>query len=158
MKNIKTLRTILLTLVFVSIAAFSNAQSVVGSWKKTNEVMLKENGKTTDGFKLLVKNLPCFANIVYTFSADGKMSEQAKDCTIQLQKQIANQQKSVRWKMKGDKLVLDVSDASSPVKHGEYQIEFVGQDEMIWTFKYSENPGVPNIGKLRQMQTTYVRL
>jgi hypothetical protein len=158
MKNINTRRIILLTVVFVSITAFSNAQSVVGSWKKTNEVMVKENGKTTDAFKLLVKNLPCFASIVYTFSADGKMSEQAKDCSIQLQKQIANQQKNVRWKMKGDRLVLDVSDASSPVKHGEYQIEFVGNNEMIWTFKYSENPGVPNFTKAKQMQTTYVRL
>ena len=158
MKKFKSLRILFLTMAFVSIAAFANAQTVVGSWKKKSEVMLKENGKTTDAFKLLVKNLPCFASIVYTFSADGKMSEQAKDCTVQLQKQVADGLKSARWKMKGSKLIIDVSDPNSPVKHGEYQIEFVGKDEMIWTFKYSENPGVPNIGKVRQMQTTYVRL
>jgi hypothetical protein len=158
MKNKKTHHILLLALVFVSTVAFANAQGVVGSWKKKDEVLTKENGKTSNTFKMMIKNMPCFANIVYTFSAGGKMSEQAKDCAIPLQKQITGQTEKSRWKMTGDKLIIDVSDATSPVKQAEYQIEFVGKDEMIWTFKYAENPGVPNITKAKQMQTTYVRL
>ncbi len=158
MKNNKTHRIFLLALAFVSIAAFANAQGIVGSWKKKDEVLTKGNGKTSNTFKMMIKNMPCFANIVYTFSAGGKMSEQAKDCAVPLQKQITGQTENSRWKMAGDKLIIDVSDATSPVKHAEYKIEFVGRDEMIWTFNYGENPGVPNFTKAKQMQTTYVRL
>jgi len=158
MKKINRLYILLLTLAFVSITAFSDAQSVVGSWKKKEDILTKENGKTVSTLKMLVKNMPCFANIIYTFTADGKMSEQAKDCTIALQKQIAGQLKASRWKMAGNKLIIDVADATSPVKHAEYQIEFIGSNEMRWTFNYAENPGVPNITRARQMQTTYTRL
>ncbi|MGZ3750398.1 MAG: hypothetical protein ACXVB0_12795 [Mucilaginibacter sp.] len=158
MKNIKTLRIILLIIVFAAIGRYSNAQDIVGSWKKTDEVLLKANGKTTNTFKMMVKNMPCFASIVYTFSAGGKMTEQAKECSIVLQKQIAGVLPNSRWKISGGKLIIDVSDANSPVKHAMYQIEFVGNSEMVWTFNYSENPTVPNFTKAKQMQTRYVKL
>ena len=158
MKKVNRLHILLLALAFVSIAAFADAQAIVGSWRKTDETLTKENGKTVSTLKMLVKNIPCFASIVYRFSGDGKMSEQAKDCTITLQKQIASQLRSSHWKMVGNKVIIDAADATSPVKHAEYQIEFVGSNEMRWTFIYAENPCVPNITRAKQMQTTYSRL
>ena len=107
---------------------------------------------------MLVKSMPCFAGIIYTFSADGKMSEQAKGCSVALQKQITGQLRGARWKMAGNKLIIDATDAASPVKHAEYKVEFIGNNEMKWTFTYAENPGVPNITRAKQMQTTYTRL
>jgi hypothetical protein len=155
MKNLK-FHISVLTVILSGITLFSHAQGLIGSWKKTDEIVLKKNGKTASTFKMLVKNIPCFADIVYTFSAGGKMSERVKDCEI-LQKRIGSQLENSHWKMTGDKLTIDVFDKTSPVKHAEYQIELVGKDEMIWTFKYSENPGVPNITNAEQMKTTYIR-
>ncbi|MGZ3749798.1 MAG: hypothetical protein ACXVJD_01365 [Mucilaginibacter sp.] len=157
MKKTKSLRILLITLVFAGIAAFASAQDVVGSWKKKDEVLTKGNGKTTNTFSMMIKSMPCFANIIYTFSADGKMGEQAPGCAVPLQKQIATTLKNAHWKTTGDKLIVDVSEANALVKHAVYRIQFVGKDEMIWTFIYSENPGVSNISKAKQMQTTYVR-
>ncbi len=157
MKKNKSLRILLLTLVFASIAAFVNAQGVVGSWKKKDEMLTKANGKTTNTYNMMIKSMPCFANIIYTFSADGKMDEQATGCAVPLQKQIATSLKNARWKTTGGQLIVDVSDANALVKHAVYRIQFIGKDEMIWTFIYSENPGVSNITKAKQMQTTYVR-
>lgn len=147
----------MLTLILSGATVFSSAQSVVGSWKKTGEMLIAGNGKTSDAFKMLVKHMPCYANVVYIFSADGKMDEHAKDCAAYLQKQIANQMKNSRWKMAGDRLIMDVSDKSAPVLHGEYKVEFAGPNKMVWTFDYSENPNVPNIAKVKQMKTTYER-
>ena len=144
-------------MILSGVAAIANAQSIVGSWKKTDEVLTKENGRTSNSFNMLVKNMPCFANIVYIFSAGGKMDEQAKDCAPFLQKQVASQIKNSRWAMSGKKLIMDVADKSSPVQHAEYEVEFIGQNEMIWTFVYADNPGVPNITKAKQMKTTYIR-
>jgi len=87
-----------------------------------------------------------------------KNDEQAKDCAVALQKQIAAQLRVSRWKMTGNKLIIDVADPTAPAKHAEYQVEFVGSNEMRWTFNYADNPGVPNVTKAKQMQTTYTRL
>ena len=157
MKKINGLYILLLIIAFLGTTACADGQAVVGSWKKKDEILTKQNGKTVSTLAMMLKNMPCFANIVYSFSGDGKMSEQAKDCAVALQKQIAAQIQGARWKMAGNKLIIN-ADATSPVKHAEYHIEFVGSNEMRWTFIYAENPGVPNITRAKQMQTTYIRL
>lgn len=147
-----------LTFLFTAITLFSNAQGIIGSWKKKDEVLTKENGKTKSTFEMLVKNMPCFANIVYTFYSGGKMDEQANGCAVPLQAQIKGTLKNSHWKVAGGKLTIDVADKGALAKHAEYQIEFVGADKMVWTFNYAENPGVPNFTKAKQMRTTYARL
>jgi hypothetical protein len=147
-----------LTGLLCALAGLSNAQTVAGSWKKTDEVLMKANGKASSTFKMMLRNMPCFGNIVYIFSNDGKMDEQAKGCSVELQKQIAGQLQSASWKMNGGKLLIDVADKAALAKHAEYQVEFIGKDKMIWTFNYADNPGVPNVTRAKQIQTTYVRL
>lgn len=148
---------ILLLLVFSSISALSNGQSIVGSWKKTGERLTKKDGKTTSSFNMIVKAMPCFANIVYTFSAGGKIKEQSADCAPSMMKSIGKELENSNWKLNGDQLTLQAVGAASPVKIAKYKVTFAGSDTMIWTFIYADNPGVPNITKAKQMQTTYKR-
>jgi len=135
----------------------AKAQSIVGSWKKTDEILTGANGKAKSMFQMIVKRMPCFADIVYTFLANGKMDEKTSGCSPVLQKQVDAEVKNTHWKMAGDKVIMDVSDKASPVINAEYRVEFFGPNEMTWTLIYAENPGVPNITKARQMKTTYKR-
>src|SRR5258707_14047163 len=114
----------LLAAVFLVTATISNAQSVTGSWIKTNEVLVRQGGKTVSTLQMLVKNMPCFADIIYSFAADGKMSENAKNCSPLLQKQIAGSLENARWKFTGNKLFIDSPGGASPVKHAEYRVQF----------------------------------
>jgi len=152
-----TFTRLLLAAALSAFFAASNAQSIVGSWKKTDEILTGANGKTKSTFQTIVKRMPCFADIIYTFSAGGKMAEKAGSCNMVLQKQVDAETKNTHWKMVGNKAILDVSDKTSPVIHAEYIVEFAGPNEMTWTFIYAENPGVPNITKAKQMKTTYKR-
>jgi len=148
---------LLLIAALLGFSKASNAQSIVGSWKKTDETVTGSNGKTKSTFQMIVKSMPCFADIIYTFSAGGKMNEKAGDCSMVLQNQVDAEAKSTHWKLVGNKVIMDLSDKTSPVIHAEYIVEFAGPNEMTWTFIYAENPGVPNITKAKQMKTTYKR-
>ena len=157
MKNYKIIRIVLLSILFACTATISSAQSIIGSWKKTDEMLVKENGETKSTYKTMLKNMPCFATIVYSFLAGGKMDETAKDCAAPVQKLVGDL-KNARWKVTGNKLIIDVADKNALVKHAVYQIDFNGHNEMIWTFIYADNPGTPNVTRAKKMQTTYVRI
>jgi len=158
MKNHNTFCVLLLTLVLASTATILNAQSILGSWKKTDEVLIKEDGIKKSTYKMMLKNMPCFQTIVYSFLAGGKMDETAKDCAAPVQKLVAGDLTNARWKITGNKLIIDVAGKNALVKHAVYQIDFNSNNEMIWTFIYADNPGVPNATRAKQMQTTYVRI
>jgi len=100
---------ILLLLVFSGISALSNAQSVIGSWKKTGETLTKKDGRTVSSFSMIVKEMPCFANIIYTFSANGKINEQSADCAASLMKSVGRGLENSNWKVNGDQLTLQAS-------------------------------------------------
>jgi hypothetical protein len=156
MKNRKV-HILMLIVVLSGITAFSNAQSIVGSWKKTDEVLTEKNGKTSNTFKMIAKRMPCYANIVYIFSAGGKMDERAKDCAAFLQKEVMVGLKNSRWSMTGNKLIMEMSSTAYPVSRAEYKVEFVGSNKMIWTFDYAQNKEFEKITKAEQMKTTYER-
>jgi len=85
------------------------------------------------------------------------MDEKAKGCNAALQKQVDAEVKNTHWKMVRNKVIMGLSDKTSPVIHVEYIVEFTGANQMTWTFIYAENPGVPNVTKAKQMKTTYKR-
>ena len=143
MLKITTFRIALALTISMAANAVAHAQPITGSWIKTDEQVTHKNGKIASTFKMLVKSMPCFAEIIYRFSSGGKMSEQSLNGS--------------HWKISGNQLTIDAADDGSPVKHAKYQITFVGDDEMIWVFHYSENPGAPNMTGVTEMRSTYKR-
>ena len=99
--------------------------------------------------------MPCFAGIVYTFSAGGKIKEDASGCPVMIQKTTASTDQQTTWKQTGDKMTMDYGNA--PAMHRLFHIRFIGNNEMVWTFIYAENPGTPNPSKAKEMTTTYHR-
>lgn len=135
----------------------ASAQSVSGSWIKTSEIITHMDGKAVDMFERIKKQIPCFAGIVYIFSTGGKMDEDASGCPATIQKTAVSINRQTSWKQTGDKITLNIAGDAAPIKRSVYHIRFAGNDEMVWTFVYAENPGTPNPLKTKEMVTTYHR-
>jgi hypothetical protein len=70
-------------LVFALASSSLSAQSVVGSWRRTAIITTYENGKSVDEMALLTKEMPCTADIVYVFEANGNLTMRVpKGCPI----------------------------------------------------------------------------
>lgn len=73
-------------LIFCGIIAIDgslSAQNIVGSWKRTAIVTTYVDGKTTDEMSAIIKEMPCTANIVYVFEANGNLTMRVpKGCPI----------------------------------------------------------------------------
>ena len=60
-----------------------SAQNIVGTWKRTAIITTYSDGKTTDDMAALTKEMPCTAEIVYVFDANGLLSMRVpKGCPI----------------------------------------------------------------------------
>jgi|GEM_PF-1651186 len=146
--------SILLLSVLLAGARPASAQSVTGSWVKTSEILTHADGKTTNGFEKIIKAMPCIANTVYTFYAGGQLKEDASTCPSPVQKAAAFR---ATWKQAGEKITLNIDGCCAPMRHSLFHIRFEGDNEMVWTFVYAENPETPNPTKAREMKTTYHR-
>lgn len=70
-------------LIFALASSSLSAQSVVGSWRRTAIITTYENGKSVDEMALLTKEMPCIADIVYVFEANGNLTMRVpKGCPI----------------------------------------------------------------------------
>lgn len=152
--NKNPLLSILLLSVSLAGARPASAQSVTGSWVKTSEILTHADGKSANSFEKITKAMPCIANIVYTFYPGGRLKEDASGCPGPVQKAEAFQ---VTWKQKDEKITLDIDGCCAPMRHSVFHVRFEGENEMVWTFVYAENPGTPNPTKAKEMKTTYHR-
>jgi hypothetical protein len=72
---------ILLALIVVNSSLL--AQNIVGLWKRTAIITTYENGKAIDEMTELTKEMPCTADIVYVFEANGNLTMHVpKGCPI----------------------------------------------------------------------------
>lgn len=71
--------------LFISTALthFLSAQNIVGQWKRSAILTVYADGKTVDELSELTKSMPCTADIVYVFEANGNLSMRVpKGCPI----------------------------------------------------------------------------
>ena len=60
-----------------------SAQNVVGAWKRTAIVTTYVDGQTTGEMSEITKEMPCTADIVYVFEANGNLTMRVpKGCPI----------------------------------------------------------------------------
>ena len=134
------------------------AQTIAGSWIKTEEALTRQDGTTVQTFQKMTKVTPCLKTVVYTFSSDGKMSEDASHCKPEYQKIATTSLRGAGWSMAGDKVTLTIADKASLFSKMIFHVRKDGGNKMIWTFVYAENPGIPNMTKAKEMMTTYERV
>lgn len=80
-----------------------SAQSIVGAWKRTAIITTYSDGKTTDDMAELTKAMPCTADIVYVFEANGNLSMRVpKGCPIPAVLST--------WKLNGSSLTTSLKD------------------------------------------------
>jgi hypothetical protein len=60
-----------------------SAQNIVGQWKRSAILTVYADGKTVDELPELTKTMPCTADIVYVFEANGNLTMRVpKGCPI----------------------------------------------------------------------------
>ncbi|MFN8358018.1 MAG: hypothetical protein U0Y10_26385 [Spirosomataceae bacterium] len=70
-------------LIVITVSSSLSAQNIVGSWKRTAIVTTYIDGKTTDEMSVITKEMPCTADIVYVFEANGNLTMRVpKGCPI----------------------------------------------------------------------------
>ena len=148
-------RTLFLTLCLVWLTTHAWSQNAVGTWKRTTMTLTEANGKTTDMMSQLTKAMPCTVDITYTFKADGTFQTVVPESCGPMKKTIEQMNKSGRWSATGDKLKVVMLDKSLP--DANYELTVKG-NTMTWSFKYADNPQMPNPTKAKGMAITYQRL
>lgn len=73
MKKLIT-QSLLTLLGIIAINSSLSAQNIVGSWKRTAIITTYADGKTTDEMSEITKAMPCTAEIVYVFEANGNLT------------------------------------------------------------------------------------
>jgi hypothetical protein len=133
----------------------ANGQSVVGRWKRLSTTLVNTNGKSEDIDKMMRQAMPCAANIVYTFVANGTMAVDAGACDASTRKMMESMSDKSRWSQSGNKVMATMADKSIPPS--THEVSFSG-NTMTWRFNYADNPKLPNPTKVRTMTIVYQRL
>ncbi len=93
-------KIILFVLMFVCAFAL-DAQSIVGTWKRTGNVLEKADGTKKDMLIFYTKAKPCMLEIKYVFQADGKqLTQWPAGC------ELIKFTEQTTWKMEGDKIIM----------------------------------------------------
>ncbi|MBX2923314.1 MAG: hypothetical protein KF746_14025 [Chitinophagaceae bacterium] len=90
------LKIMLLFLFVMSLTSFAMAQSPAGKWKITGWYTESMTGKKTNVFEEFAKSDPCFAKIILSFTANGKITGQgAEKCP----RTVTERSPGTRWEM-----------------------------------------------------------
>lgn len=145
MKNIITSIAILL------VSAQLSAQSIIGTWKRTGNLMEDIGGKKTDLQKIMLQSSPCIATIKYMFDANGKHTVKAPANCMEGIEEMSK----ANWKMQGKKLIITT--IANPITVTDYTLAFTG-NTMIMTHLYSEAERKQYSIKTNKIIITYQRL
>jgi len=104
----RSMKTIIITLVFGLATLQAISQNIVGRWKCIAKLVTYE-GKQLDMHAALVKSRPCTANTIYEYLAGGDFKLIITGCD----EQYMNAQQKIfgktKWKMEGGKLLTSVT-------------------------------------------------
>lgn len=128
------------TIILLTISFSSNAQSIVGAWKRTTSILEYTNGKTDDMQKNLLLGMPCIADIKYVFENTGKH-------TLILPKGCEGiPSTDATWKMTGNTLFI-AQKFGNDVISTTYDLSFSG-NEMTMTHNYTAAEKMSNMKRI----------
>jgi Lipocalin-like domain len=117
-----------------------NAQSVVGSWKRTSSILEYKNGKLDDLQKMMLNVYPCMSNIQYIFDKNGKhYLVLPAGC-----EKIPNEEAT--WKMVGNEFYISQK-VEGKDESTQYNLSFEG-NTLTMSHTYTEAEKQPTIKRL----------
>ena len=131
----------------------SFAQTPVGNWKRISMIEENAQSKKSDVHKLMIQQMPCTENIIYIFSANGKMIHKAKDCAAAIKKSIETAAQKSTWVMKGN--TMYTSYEGDKTLNTKCTVTYSG-NKMI--MKYNYEPGDFNPAKSKSLTVVYQRI
>jgi len=146
------------------IIASVNAQSPVGKWKLVDGKIETITGKRIEFLKEDYEKEPCLANVVYTFSADGKIITKADNCADSTRKSLEASNLAIKWESSGNKKII-VSTKDKDIDPVTYDFEvFIlphlnnGKRVMNWELKFDNDPEDRNPERARRLYFVYYAL
>ncbi len=138
-------------LFFISV----HAQSPAGKWKRIAGINETVSGKRTDLLKDFHKSKPCMAEVIYIFSADGKITENADSCPELMRSSSGESGIGKRWDVAGNNITIRRGDnETSPTI---YTVEFNGM-LMTWTLIYPDDPNIRDPEKVKSHTMVFEKL
>ena len=130
----------------------ARSQSIVGSWKRTANILEKSDGSTTDMQKMLTKGRPCMADILYVFEADGRqLTRLPKGCELPGMDDIAD------YTISGATITLTSRGNKGPLGAiAAYTLAFKGNTVTL-THVYTANEKATLHSKVAKLIMTYTR-
>lgn len=158
MKRIYTL-PIFLCILTLMVANEAKAQSIVGRWKRVSYIITGADGKQQNIDAMLRRTIPCSADYVYVFSADGTLKTDISACDAaqvkRVESMIEAMNRKSRWKQVGNKVIASTTDGSIP--SSVHSVTFSG-NTMTWQFSFANNPETPNPTNAKAMTFLYKRI
>ena len=137
-------------LLFSSLVASS--QTIVGTWKRTGNILIMDDGSKKDMQKTLLKAMPCQAGIKYFFTAAGKnYTESPKGCGA------GDEMSRATYKLSGSNLTLTPEKDMGMPFNSIYTIEFTG-DLMTLSHIYTESEKSTLHTKAKKIIITYQKV
>lgn len=129
-----------LLIIFFFFTFSANAQSIVGSWKRTSAILEYKNSKTFDSQKNMLSALPCSADIQYIFEKSGKhFLILPKGCEA-----IPNY--AATWQIVGDKFSISQKVGKENLSTN-YDLSFAG-NILTMTHVYLAAENIPDVTKI----------
>lgn len=159
MKKVNSLIGILLIITTV------NAQSPVGKWKLIIGVTETVAGKSTDLLKNSYEKEPCLKNVIYIFSADGKIITDADKCPDSTRKNLEASNLAIKWEISGNNKIK-ISTKDSDIDPVTYELT-IGLDEhsiargrrvMRWVLNFGDDPDISNPDEVVVLEFVYEEL
>jgi hypothetical protein len=127
----------------------ASAQTVVGTWKRTGNMLIMDDGSKKDMQKMLLKAMPCQAGIQYIFTATGKnYTESPKGCGA------GDEMSRATYHLSGNILTLTPEKDMGMPFTSDYTITFSG-DNMTLSHVYTESEKSALHSKAKKIIITY---
>jgi hypothetical protein len=141
--------SLIISLLFL--AAFTNAQSIVGSWKCLSNVIVNTDGSRQDVWKNIAEAFSCAADMQYVFEANGKHYIKAdKKC------EIIAKMGAATWSQTG-KIITLISTADKQATSTAYVSEFAG-NTLTLTHTYTAGEKRKSGSNAQKIVITYQKI
>jgi hypothetical protein len=120
-------------LLLLSVCSLTTgAQNIVGTWKRTANIIENADGTRKDMQPLFLKSKPCMADIKYIFEAGGKHYMQSpKGCGIN------SDADRFSWKMNGNTITVTSNGGKPGPVTATYTLVFTG-NAVTFTHVYND--------------------
>ena len=128
----------------------SSAQTPIGKWKLTGNLLEKEKGTKVDLYKMLIKQKPCYSEVVYEYKDNGNLETHVpKGCMVY------KPLNPDHWVLKKNRLIVN-SGNKGPIDRAEYEISFQGRT-MILIRHYTPTEKQTYNSEVNELILTYTK-